>query len=179
MSELDFEFRLLQAGDDRSQFCSGNIELDRFFQRYAGQNQFRHYIGSSYILHNKQLIAGFVTVSAGEMCAENLNEDLKKRLPDYPLPILRIARLAVDKRFQGLGLGKKLLGLSFKLALTMKFDYGCTGIVVDAKSESVEFYKKLGFVSLQTLSGELGDRPQPEVLFLSIKAIEKTLVFVL
>lgn len=175
MSELDFEFRLLQADDDRTQFCSGNIELDRFFQRYAGQNQFRHYIGSSYILHSKQQIAGFVTVSAGEMCAENLSDDLKKRLPDYPLPVLRIARLAVDKRFQGLGLGKKLLGLSFKLALTMKAEYGCIGIVVDAKAESVEFYKKLGFVSLQTLSGELGDRPQPEVLFLSIKSIEKAL----
>lgn len=78
MSELDFEFRLLQADDDRSQFCCGNIELDRFFQRYAGQNQFRHYIGSSYILHNKQQIAGFVTVLAGEICAENLSDNLKK-----------------------------------------------------------------------------------------------------
>lgn len=92
------------------------------------------------------------------------------------MPVLRIARLAVDKRFQGLGLGKKLLGLSFKLALTMKADYGCIGIVVDAKVESVEFYQKLGFISLQTLSGELGDRPQPEVLFLSIKSIEQASV---
>ncbi len=177
MSEVDFEFRLLQASDDRSQFCCGNIELDRFFQRYAGQNQFKHYIGSNYILHRKQQIAGFVTISAGEICAENLNDAQKKRLPDYPLPILRIARLAVDQRFQGLGLGKKLLGLSFKLALTMKATYGCIGIVVDAKEESVAFYKKIGFVSLQTLSGELGDRPQPEVLFLSIKAIEQAADF--
>jgi ribosomal protein S18 acetylase RimI-like enzyme len=174
MPELEFEFRLLQPNDDRSQFCCGNIELDRFFQRYAGQNQFRHYIGSNYILHCHQIIAGFVTISAGVICAENLTDNLKKSLPDYPLPVLRIARLAIDKKFQKMGLGKKLLALSFKLALTMKSDYGCIGIVVDAKAESIEFYKKLGFISLQLLSGELGDRPKPEALFLSIKAIEKS-----
>ena len=173
MPELEFEFRLLQANDDRSQFCCGNIELDRFFQRYAGQNQFRHHIGSSYVLCLNQQIAGFVTVSAGEICADKLNNELKKRLPDYPLPVLRIARLAIDKKFQGLGLGKKLLSLSLKLAVTMKANYGCTGVVVDAKTESVEFYKKLGFMALQTVSGELGDRPQPSCLFLSIKSIEK------
>lgn len=174
MPELDFEFRLLQPDDDRSRFCCGNIELDRFFQRYAGQNQFRHYVGSNYILHCQQQIAGFVTVSAGVITSENLVDDLKKRLPDYPLPVLRIARLAIDKNFQGMGLGKKLLALSFKLALTMKSNYGCIGVVVDAKAESVEFYKKLGFIPLQIVSGELGDKPQPEALFLSIKAIEKT-----
>lgn len=173
MPELDFEFRLLQPNDDRSQFCCGNIELDRFFQRYAGQNQFRHYIGSNYILHYNETIAGFVTISAGVICAENLTDNLKKSLPDYPLPVLRIARLAIDKKFQGFGLGKKILALTFKLALTMKSNYGCIGVVVDAKPESIEFYKKLGFVSLQIVSGELGDKPEPEALFLSIKVIEK------
>jgi hypothetical protein len=32
--------RLLEASDDRSGFSSGNLDLDRFFQRFAGQNQF-------------------------------------------------------------------------------------------------------------------------------------------
>ena len=175
MSELAFEFRVLQPSDERSGFCCGNIDLDRYFQRYAGQNQFRHHIGTNYILTNKQSIAGFVTVSAGEISAKQLTDDLKKRLPDYPLPVLRIARLAIDQHFQGLGLGKKLLALSLKLALTMKTNYGCIGVVVDAKAESVDFYKKLGFIPLDTLSGELGDRPQPICLFLSIKSIEKAL----
>jgi hypothetical protein len=96
---MDVEFRLLKTADDRSQFSSGNIELDRFFQRYAGQNQFKHYVGSTYVLCLDEQIIGFATVLAGEICAEDLDENLKKRLPDYPLPILRIARLAVDKNF--------------------------------------------------------------------------------
>lgn len=171
---MELEFRLLKTTDDRSGFYSGNIELDRFFQRYAGQNQFKHYVGSTYALSLDTQIVGFATVSAGEICAEDLTASLKKRLPDYPLPILRIARLAIDKNYQGLGLGKKLLRACFELALTMKESYGCVGVVVDAKTESIEFYKKLGFIPLPALIGELGEKPQPETLFLAIKIIEKT-----
>lgn len=41
----EIRIRRLEPRDDRSGFRSGNIDLDRFFQRYAGQNQFRHHIG--------------------------------------------------------------------------------------------------------------------------------------
>lgn len=173
MAELNIQFRILDASDKRTDFCSGDIELDRFFLRYAGQNQFRHHIGTSYILIVENRIAGFVTVSAGEISVENLPDITRGRLPEYPLPIMRIARLAIDKQFQRLGLGKKILRASFQLALEMKARYGCIGIIVDAKPGRIEFYKKLGFVSLQTLAGELGDRPQPKPLFLSISSLEQ------
>jgi hypothetical protein len=41
--------RRLEPGDDRSGLDSGQIELDRFFQRFAGQNQFRHHLGVTYV----------------------------------------------------------------------------------------------------------------------------------
>ncbi|NOR80396.1 MAG: GNAT family N-acetyltransferase [Methyloprofundus sp.] len=173
MPELDIQFRALKAKDDRTAFCSGNIELDRFFQRYAGQNQFRHHIGITYILSTRNKIVGFITVSAGEITVEDLPSQTRRRLPEYPLPVMRIARLAIDKQFQGLGLGKKILRSSFQLALEMKSHYGCVGVVVDAKQESMSFYDKLGFLPLETLAGELGDRPQPKPMFLSIKTIEQ------
>ncbi len=176
MAELNLQFRPLQSDDNRADFCCGNIELDRFFQRYAGQNQFRHHIGTSYVLSADTGIAGFVTVSAGEITAENLSKAVKHHLPDYPLPVLRIARLAVDKNYQGLGLGKTLLRYSFELALEMKARYGCVGVVVDAKTESVAFYQKLGFVSLSVLAGELGDRPEPQMMFIGLRTIEKAVV---
>lgn len=173
MTELKTQFSILDAGDKRTDFCCGNIELDRFFQRYAGQNQFRHHIGTTYVLMIERRITGFVTVSAGEINVENLPASLRHRLPEYPLPIMRIARLAIDKQFQGLGLGKKILRASFQLALEMKAHFGCIGIIVDAKQKSIEFYQKLGFISLQTLAGELGDRPQPIAVFLPIRNIEQ------
>ncbi|MCK5122519.1 MAG: GNAT family N-acetyltransferase [Methylococcales bacterium] len=172
MTELNIQFRVLDASDKRTSFCCGNIDLDRFFQRYAGQNQFRHHVGITYVMLVKNCIAGFVTVSAGEISVENLPGSLRRRLPEYPLPIMRIARLAIDEQFQRLGLGKKILRASFQLAFEMKARFGCIGIVVDAKQQSIDFYKKLGLVPLQTLAGELGDRPQPQPLFLSIRTIE-------
>jgi hypothetical protein len=47
MAEL--EVRVLQPGDDRSGFVSGDPDLDRFFQKYAGQNQFRYHVGTTYV----------------------------------------------------------------------------------------------------------------------------------
>lgn len=172
MAEHESRVRLLQMSDDRSGFTSGNIDLDRFFQRYAGQNQFRHYVGVTYVTEVEGHISGYVTISSGEMTAEHIQPSMKKHLPDYPLPILRIARLAVDKRFQGLGLAKLLLKSMFELALEVKDRIGCVGVVVDAKPDAVGFYERLGFTPLIIVSGELGERPQPLPMFLPTRLIE-------
>jgi GNAT superfamily N-acetyltransferase len=163
--------RRLQSQDKRADFRSGNIDLDRFFQRYAGQNQFRHHIGISYVAVLAECIVGFVTVSSGEMVADHLSKALRKRLPAYPLPILRIARLAVEESCQGQGIGRLLLRAMLDLSLEMRERVGCVGVVVDAKPDSVPFYSALGFKSVDLLSGALGDRPIPTTLFLPIQQI--------
>jgi hypothetical protein len=43
------EIRLLREGENRSSFASGDEQLDLFFHRYAGQNQFRHHLGATYV----------------------------------------------------------------------------------------------------------------------------------
>ena len=170
-TEREVRVRRLEHRDDRSGFRSGNIDLDRFFQRYAGQNQFRHHVGTTYVAVQGDHISGFVTVSSGEMVAEKLAKRLRKRLPAYPLPILRLARLAVDERFQGHGIGKLLLRAILELALEMRDRVGCIGIVVDAKPDAVDFYSTLGFTPVELISGSLGDRPEPIAMFLPIGQI--------
>lgn len=164
--------RRLQPQDERSGFRSGNIDLDRFFQRYAGQNQFRHHIGITYVAAQGDHIVGFVTVASGEMVAEHLTKALRKRLPTYPLPILRIARLAVAESFQGHGIGRLLLRAMLDLSLEMRERVGCVGVVVDAKPGAAPFYSTLGFKAIDLVSGALGDRPVPTTLFLPIQQIE-------
>lgn len=168
----EIRIRRLDPRDDRTRFRSGNIDLDRFFQRYAGQNQFRHHIGTTYVATQGDSITGFVTVSSGEMVAERLPKALRKRLPAYPLPILRIARLAVDERFQGHGIGRLLLRAMLELALEMRDRIGCTGVVVDAKPDAVSFYSTLGFKAIELVRGALGDRPEPIAMLLPIRQIE-------
>jgi len=167
----EIRVRRLEPRDDRSGFRSGNIDLDRFFQRYAGQNQFRHHIGTTYVAVQGDQIVGFTNVSSGELAAEAVTKTFRRRLPAYPLPILRLARLAVDERLQGHGIGRLLLRSMLELALEMRDRVGCVGVVVDAKLDAVDFYTALGFTPMRPISGYLGDRPEPIAMFLPIREI--------
>jgi len=171
MPKSDVRISPLQRSDDRSGFRSGNIDLDRYFQRYAGQNQFRHHLGTTYVAVTAERICGFATVNPGELTADSIPKSLRARLPAYPLPILRISRLAVDERDQGKGLGRLLLKAMFGMALDLRDRFGCMGVIVDAKPDAVGFYEGLGFMKLGVTSGDLGDRPEPIPMFLPVKKI--------
>jgi GNAT superfamily N-acetyltransferase len=164
-------FRQLRPEDDRSGFRSGNIDLDRFFQKFAGQNQFLHHIGTTYVAVDGEGILGFVTVSPSEIDVGRIPAVRRKRLPAYPMPVLRLARLAVDERAQDRGLDRILLKAVFRLAKVLSQEYRCVGVVVDAKPEAITFYQRYGFIEFPGLSGHLGDRPQPQPMFLELGAI--------
>jgi GNAT superfamily N-acetyltransferase len=163
--------RKLRPDDDRSTFDSGDPDLDRFFKRFAGQNQFKHYVGTTYVAEEAGLLFGFATVSAAQIEIRDLPPAKHGRLPRYPLPVLRLARLAVDKKAQGHGVGLTLLKAVFVMARAMAGDFGCIGVVVDAKPQAVSFYKRYGFTALEVVQGHLGDRPEPLPMFLEIGAI--------
>lgn len=168
---MAIEVRRLRPTDDRSSFRSGDIELDRFFQRYAGQNQFRHHVGTTYLAVENGKVLGFVTVAPSQLEIDALPRSKARRLPAYPLPVLRLARLAVDQQAQGQGVGLLLLKAVFVLCRGMADAFGCVGVLVDAKPGAVGFYQKYGFFELTTTKGELGDRPRPRPMFLELGAI--------
>lgn len=165
------EIRRLREQDRRLQFRSGNDDLDRFFHRFAGHNQFRHYVGVTYVAAEQDRILGFVTVTPGHLEGDNLPATFRRKLPSYPLPVLRLARLAVDAAIRGQGLGKQLIRFVMNLALRMAKDYGCTGVVVDAKSQAIDFYARYGFVELVAIEGASDARPEPTPMFLAMRAI--------
>jgi GNAT superfamily N-acetyltransferase len=165
------EIRPLRPDDDRGPFCSGNEDLDRFFHRYAGQNQFRHHIGVTYVATDGTDLLGFATVAPSEILIDALPPASRGRLPRYPLPVLRLARLAVDQRAQAEGIGRALLRFVLRLAQRTAGELGCVGVVVDAKPEAVELYRKIGFQPVSPLEGALRDRPAPVPMFLPLSAI--------
>lgn len=119
----------------------------------------------------KKRIIGFVTLAAAEVEIAGLPASRRKGLPSYPLPALRIARLAVDARAQGRGVGAELLKHALIIARKTAESVGCIGVVVDAKADAVSFYERYGFEPVVSLSGGLGDRPEPAVLFLPMRLI--------
>ena len=110
-------------------------------------------------------------MSAAHLELEELPVALRARLPAYPLPVLRLARLAVAQGAQGRGVGRRLLQTVIHLARQMAEDFGCVGIVVDAKAEAADFYRALGFQPLACSKGALGDRPAPLPMFLPLRSL--------
>ncbi len=165
------EIRALREADERTAFRSGDPDLDRFFHRFAAQNQFRHYVGVTYVALEGGRILGFATVAPGHVEIEGLPAAARRKLPRYPLPVLRLARLAVDRLAQGQGLGGQLLRFVLQLASRMAGDFGCAGVVVDAKRGAVEFYAKHGFIPMETVHGQSDARPRPTAMFLAMRAI--------
>lgn len=165
------EIRALRPSDDRATFRSGDPDLDSFFQKYAAQNQFRHHIGTTYVAVEADRMLGFVTVAPGQIESERIPHALRRRLPRYPLPVLRVARLAVDSSVRSRGIGSALLRFALRLALRLGDEFGCAGVLVDAKPAAVEFYNRLGFMPLDLIEGESSVRPIPATMFLPLGEI--------
>lgn len=165
------EIRLLTRDDDRSAFSCGEAELDRFFEHYAGQNQFKLHLAVTYVAVVDTRIVGFATVAPCSIERASVpSARLRKRLPSYPLPALRLARLGVDLRARGLGIGKSMLRHVLGLAIEQRDRFGCVGVVTDSKPNAVPFYEALGFVALDGVrEGLLLSEPQP--MFLGIDTI--------
>jgi GNAT superfamily N-acetyltransferase len=166
------EIRALREGDDRSQFRSGDPDLDRFLLSFAGQNQFKHHVGVTYVAVQDRAILGFATVAPGHVEIDDLPAAVKKRLPHYPLPVLRLARLAVDQSARSQGLGTQLFRFILELAIRMANDYGCVGVVVDAKPDAIAFYARYGFIPIDAIEGQSDARPQPTAMYISMRAIK-------
>lgn len=166
---MTVEIRSLRRSDNRQDFQSGDEELDLYFHRYAGQNQFRHHLGVTYVAVEEERVLGFVTVTPGSLDAEELPSG--RRPPPYPVPVLRVARLAVDESVRGMGFGGTLLRFCIELAEKMMEELGCVGVLVDAKSDAVAFYRRYGFMALDVVEGAAPQRPAPTPMFLALASV--------
>jgi GNAT superfamily N-acetyltransferase len=165
------EVRALTETDDRTPFSSGDPALDLYFHRFAGQNQFRHHIGVTYIAAQDRSILGFVTVVAAQLDADDLPEG--RKMPPYPLPVLRVGRLAVAEAARDQKIGALLLRFAVELAERMRDTVGCVGLVVDAKAGAVGFYEHYGFVTCGAEEGALAAVPRPTLMYLPLAAVPR------
>ena len=159
----------LRSGRSRPDDDRGGLlrqaDLDRFFQHYAGQNQFKLHLAVTYVAMAEGRLTGFATVSMSSLERRSLpSARLRRRLPGYPLPVLRLARLAVDERAQGLGVGRALLRHVLEAGAGAAGPLGCVGVVTDAGPEAIPFYARSAS-SPSRASGKVrctgGARPSP------------------
>jgi GNAT superfamily N-acetyltransferase len=151
---LKFIFEKLSRDFVRADFDCGVESLNDFLKRYALQNLKKNVDVTIVAVSedNPKKILGYYSVSMAQVNFENLPADLAKRIPRYPVPAMRIGRLAVDRAAQGAGLGGELLRHVLYRAVDLSKEVGTCIVLVDALDENAKrFYERYGFVSLVDL----------------------------
>ena len=138
----------LDAEHNRSMFSSGSAPLDRYFQQQVTQDVRRRVTACFVALTSEQRIAGYYTLAAASVLLNDLPSGIGKKLPRYPsVPAVRMGRLAVDKDFNGHGLGGALLADAMSRAA--RSEIAAYAMVVDAKDKkAAAFYQHHGFIPL-------------------------------
>ena len=150
-----FRIALLGKEQDRKAFTSGTDALDQYLKHQAMQDQ-RRRVSTCYVaLDGEDRIVGFHTLAALGIFLKDLPEETQKRLPRYPsVPAALLGRLAVDRRFQGQGLGAALLADALDRVCCAEL--AVYALVVQAKDDrAVPFYRHHGFLSLPQRSETL------------------------
>lgn len=134
----------------KASFDCGHPELNQYFRHYAYKND-QLSIGKTFVaITETQEVAGYVTLSTAQIVAESLPDELKEKLPRYPVPAFRIGKLAVDLRFQAAGVGRWMLTQAFQKAVAVSQNVGLFAVVVDAIDDKAKrFYLKYGFTPFE------------------------------
>lgn len=138
--ELLTEYHLLTG------FQSGEITLDEWLVRRALKNQT---IGASrtYVITDGQRVVGYYALAAGSVLGQAAPGTIRRNMPD-PIPVMVLGRLAVDRQWQGQGLGKALLRDAIFRTLQAAEIAGIRAILVHALHEQAAvFYRNAGFVA--------------------------------
>lgn len=108
MSEHYSPVRKLAATDPVDAFDCGQVALNQFLQRHALVNQ-KANSAQTYVCCQADVVVGFYSLAVGSVAPQASPERVMKGLARHPVPVMILARLAVDSAHQGKGLGQALL----------------------------------------------------------------------
>ncbi len=151
----------------RDAFDCGEPVLNHYLQQLAGQHS-RKNVSRTFLATANNTVAGFYSLSMAEAQAEELPTSTRKKLPpQYPVPVARLSRLAVDKGFQGQRIGEFLLVDALLRCARIADEMGSVGVIVDAKHEQTQqFYIKYGFSPFAS---------KPLTLFIAMQTVTRSL----
>jgi GNAT superfamily N-acetyltransferase len=142
--------------------------MNEFFQRYARQS---HESGAAKTFlaidsaDNKSIL-GFYSLSPGALAYADAPEIVRRGLARHEVPGFRLARIAVDLRWQGQGLGGQLLAAAVRRCLRAAAEIGGVVLIIDAKNDrAAQWYTGYGAIPLT-------ERPLTLVMSLSTFAAE-------
>jgi GNAT superfamily N-acetyltransferase len=141
----------IQKRHNREAFDCGEEALNEFLRRYARKS---HELGGSKTFlaiddGGNETILGFYSLSPAQVDYARTPEIVRRGLARHDVPGFRLARLAVDRKAQGQGLGGQLLLAAGRRCLLASAEVGGIALVIDAKNQRVTaWYASYGALPL-------------------------------
>lgn len=146
------KFCKLEKSHKKNEFDCGNRPLNDYLAKIAKQDVEKN-VAVCYILEGEdKKVIGYFTLASGSIPKDEIPDDLSRKLPRYSdIPFAVIGRLAIDKTYQGKGLGGYLLMEAFTEILKVSEVLGIAGVFVDPIDNSaIKFYELYGFIKLNS-----------------------------
>jgi GNAT superfamily N-acetyltransferase len=125
-------------------FTSGATALDDWLKRRARANQASG-ASRTFVVCEDDAAVGYYALASGGITLQDAPGRFSRNMPN-PIPVVVLARLAVDQAYQGRGLGRALFRDSAQRVVNAADVIGIRGVVVHALSEEAKaFYLALGF----------------------------------
>lgn len=167
MSEPSAKIVPLERSQDWSDFDCGEPELNDWLRAHALPSGKSGSAKTFVAVDPANRVLAYYAIAAQSVVAESAPDRLKKGMPRHPIPVVLLARLAVDQKFKGQGMGSGLLKNALLRCLNASRVVGVRAIIVDAKNDAARrFYEHFNFEAF----------PKDEKrLFLLIKDLRKIL----
>lgn len=137
----------LSAGHRVDGFACGESSLDEWLRRRALPNQMTGASRSYVVTDESNQVVAYYAMAAGAVTHREASGRIRRNMPD-PVPVMVLARLAVDQRYQGHQLGGALLQDAVQRTLAVSRSAGVRALLVHALNESSrQFYIHYGFES--------------------------------
>jgi predicted N-acetyltransferase YhbS len=135
----------LTADHQSNTFNCGETSLDEWLKRRALLNQSNGASRTFVVVDESQLVMGYYALAAGAVHHQDATRSIRQNMPD-PIPVMVLARLAVDIRTQGMQLGAGLLRDAVDRSLAVAKNTGVRALLVHALHERAkQFYLYFGF----------------------------------
>ncbi len=125
-------------------FACGEASLDDWLKRRAHANQVSG-ASRTYVVCSSDSVVAYFALASGAVLNNAVPGRFRRNMPD-PIPVVVLARLAVDSAWHGRGLGRALFRDAAQRVAHAADSIGIRGIVVHAISDEARaFYVALGF----------------------------------
>src|SRR5438034_762564 len=144
--------RRLEEHDQAENFDCGDGPCNNYLKRHAWTNREKSSIGVSHVAVDEgapRTVLGYFTLAMASVPRDAFPKKHVRGLPPYDLPLILLARLAVDRRFAGQGLGHALISEAHRVSLRAANEVGCRCIIADAYRDRVSWYTRYGFVPIE------------------------------